>query len=270
LLAFARKPAPVQVTYLAYCSTTGVDAIDYRLTDRFLDPSGTDLSVYTEQSIHLPNCYWCYPAPALAPELLPSSTRLPGPPTFGCLNNFAKVTDATLRIWTRLLQAEPEARLLIYARAERHRDRLRQAFEQAGLSTQRLTFSGWQPFDRYLESYRQVDVALDPFPYTGGTTTCDALWMGVPVVTLAGQTAVSRGGATLLSNVGLQALIARDESQYVDIATSLLRDTARLDAMRRKLRAELEASPIMDAIRFARDLEAAFRGMWHQWCRTRD
>jgi predicted O-linked N-acetylglucosamine transferase (SPINDLY family) len=268
LLAFARKPAPVQVSYLAYCSTTGVDAIDYRLTDRFLDPPGADLSVYTEHSVHLPHCYWCYSAPALAPGRCPTSDRQPGPPTFGCLNNFAKVTDATLRLWTRLLQRAPEARLLVYARAERHRDRLRQAFELAGLSDQRLTFVGWQPLDRYLECYQQIDVALDPFPYTGGTTTCDALWMGVPVVTLAGRTAVSRGGATLLSHLGLPELVAHDEARYCDIAVDLLRDTDRLAAMRRDLRAKLEASPIMNAPLFARGLEAAFREMWRSWCQN--
>jgi predicted O-linked N-acetylglucosamine transferase (SPINDLY family) len=269
LLAFARKPAPVQVTYLAYCSTTGVDAIDYRLTDRFLDPPDANQADYSERSYHLPHCYWCYPAPALGPGPLPLNERLPGPPTFGCLNNFAKVTDAALHLWTRLLLRVPEARLLVYARAERHRDRLRQAFEHAGLSEDRLTFAGWQPMDRYLESYRQIDVALDPLPYTGGTTTCDALWMGVPVVTLSGRTAVSRGGATLLSNIGLPELIAHDEAEYLDIAANLLRDTDRLASLRTDLRARLEASPIMDAPLFVRGIEAAFRHMWRDWCRTR-
>ena len=269
LLAFALKPAPVQVTYLAYCSTTGVDAIDYRLTDRFLDPPGTDQTVYSEHSIYLPHCYWCYPAPALTPDRQPPSDRLPGPPTFGCLNNFAKVTDATLRLWTQLLTRVQEAQLLVYAQGDWHRERVRSAFRQASLSEKRLTFVGWQSFDRYLDSYRQIDVALDPFPYTGGTTTCDALWMGVPVVTLAGRTAVSRGGATLLSNVGLPELVAYDEAEYVDIASGLLHDSDRLAALRRDLRARLEASPIMDGPLFVRGLEAAFRTMWHQWCETR-
>ncbi|HUF71903.1 MAG TPA: tetratricopeptide repeat protein [Gammaproteobacteria bacterium] len=266
LLTFARKPAPVQITYLAYCSTTGVDAIDYRLTDRFLDPSSDDEANYSERSIHLPHCYWCYAAPSSSAMPRPVDEGRRGPPTFGCLNNFAKITDATLALWTRLMQRVPEARLLVYARAEPHHIRLRQAWQQAGLSESRLEFVGWQPLEPYLETYRRIDVGLDPFPYTGGTTTCDALWMGVPVVTLAGRTAVSRGGATLLSNVGLPELVAHDEAQYVDIAAALLRDEDRLDVMRRKLRSRLESSPVMDAQRFARDIESVFRNAWQTWC----
>jgi predicted O-linked N-acetylglucosamine transferase (SPINDLY family) len=266
LLVFARKPAPVQVTYLAYCSTTGVDAIDYRLTDRFLDPVGDDETHYTEESIRLPHCYWCYSPPALDEDNLPASDRQPGPLTFGCLNNFAKVTDATLGLWARLLERVPEARLVIYARAEWHRNRVRAALQNRGLSEDRLEFLGWQSLEDYLEAYRRIDVALDPMPYTGGTTTCDALWMGVPVVTLAGRTAVSRGGASLLSNVGLPELVARSEDEYLDIAAELIRDADRLAALRGSLRARLEASPVMDAPAFVGALEAAYGTMWRRWC----
>ena len=270
LLVFARKPAPVQITYLAYCSTTGVDAIDYRLTDRFLDPGTDDEPHYSEKSIRLPNCYWCCAAPVSPEKQPPTTDRLPGPPTFGCLNNFAKITDATLHLWTQLLQRAPQARLLVYAREESHRSRLRRALQQAELDEARLTFVGRQPLEHYLDTYRQIDIALDPFPYTGGMTTCDALWMGVPVVTLAGGRAVSRGGATLLSNVGLPELIAHDEARYVDIAASLLDDTDRLTAMRRDLRAQFESSPVMDAAQFARDIESVFRHVWHTWCRQQN
>ena len=269
LLTFARKPAPVQVTYLAYCSTTGVDAIDYRLTDRFLDPETEDQTHYAEQSVRLPHCYWCYTAPELPGKALPDSGRMPGPPTLGCLNNFAKVTDATLRLWGHLLERVEEARLLVYARAEWHRNRVREALGRAGISAERLDFVDWQPLGQYLDTYRSIDVALDPFPYTGGTTTCDALWMGVPVVTLTGGTAVSRGGATLLSNVGLNELIAGNEAEYIEIAASLLRDTDRLTAMRHGLRDRLLASPVMDARGFAAGLEDAYRTMWRAWCRIR-
>jgi protein O-GlcNAc transferase len=265
LLTFARKPAPVQVTYLAYCSTTGVDAIDYRLTDRFLDPPGEDESHYVERSIRLPHCYWCYAAPVNPP---PPTDRVEGPPTFGCLNNFAKVTDATLDLWTKLLRRVPDASLLVYARSEWHRDRLEQALGRAGLSESRLGFVGWQPLAAYLETYRQIDVALDPFPYTGGTTTCDALWMGVPAVSLAGPTAVSRAGSSLLGNLGLERLVARTPEEYVDIAAGLISDSDALTSLRRELRDRLEASPIMDAARFAPDIEAAFRDMWRTWCST--
>lgn len=266
LLAFARKPAPVQITYLAYCSTTGVDAIDYRLTDPILDPIPDRDGIYSERSIRLPRCYWCYAAPALDADQLPSIDRLPGPPTFGCLNNFAKITDATLGLWTQLLHQVPQANLLVYAPAEWQRARVRGALTRAGLAETRLIFVPRQPLQQYLETYRRIDVALDPFPYTGGTTTCDALWMGVPVVTLRGQTSVSRGGATLLSNAGLSDLIADDEAQYVQIATDLLHDAERLVSLRRTLRAQLESSPIMNAPQFARDLESVFRDAWKTWC----
>jgi predicted O-linked N-acetylglucosamine transferase (SPINDLY family) len=268
LLTFARKPAPVQVTYLAYCSTTGVDAIDYRVTDRFLDPVG-EASHYTETSIHLPHCYWCYSAPPLPYSAQPATERRPGPPTFGCLNNFAKVTDVTLGLWTRLLRRVPEARLLVYARTEAHRDRVRQALREAGLAESRAAFVGLQPLADYLETYGLIDVALDPYPYGGGTTSCDALWMGVPVVSLAGRTAVSRAGLTLLSNVGLEHLVARTEERYVELAAELIRDASRLGALRLELRRRLESSPVMDAPQFAGHLEAAFRTVWRAWCESR-
>jgi predicted O-linked N-acetylglucosamine transferase (SPINDLY family) len=268
LLTFARKPAPVQVSYLAYCSTTGVDAIDYRVTDRFLDPPG-ESTHYIETSLHLPHCYWCYCAPPLQNSVPPTTQRLPGPPTFGCLNNFAKVTDITLELWTRLLRRVPEARLLVYARAETHRDRVRRALREARVEESRAAFVGHQPLADYLATYRLIDVALDPHPYGGGTTTCDALWMGVPVVSLAGRTAVSRAGSTLLANVGLERLVARNEEQYVELAAALIRDASALAALRRELRERIESSPVMDAKRFARDLETAFRRVWRVWCERR-
>jgi predicted O-linked N-acetylglucosamine transferase (SPINDLY family) len=265
LLMFARKPAPVQVTYLAYCSTTGADAIDYRITDRFLDPPGEPES-YTETSIRLPHCYWCYSAPPLG---RPVTDRRAGPPTFGCLNNYAKVSDVTLRLWARLLRRVPEAQLLLYARTEAHRERVHRALREVGVEDSRAIFVGRQSLSLYLQTYRDIDVALDPHPYGGGTTTCDALWMGVPVVSLAGRTAVSRAGSTLLSNVGLGHLVARTEDEYVERAAELIRDQGRLAELRRSLRPVLEASPVMNAPQFARDFEAALRDAWRAWCERR-
>jgi predicted O-linked N-acetylglucosamine transferase (SPINDLY family) len=263
LLVFARKPAPVQVTYLAYCSGTGVDAIDYRLTDRFLDPPGND-ACYTERSFRLPACYWCYSAPPIAGPA--STTRIAGPPTFGCLNNFAKVTDATLSLWVELLRRVPEASFVLYARGESHRERVRAAFRRAQLAESRVSFVGWQPLQDYLETYRRIDVALDPFPYAGATTTCDALWMGVPVVSMPGATGVSRAGATLLTHAGLEECVTRSEEAYLERAAGLLRDGARLATLRAELRAQLERSPVMDARGFTHGLEAAYREMWRSWC----
>ena len=267
LLVFARKPAPVQVTYLAYCSTTGVDAIDYRLTDRFLDPPGEAVAHYTETSVRLPGCYWCYSAPPVG--TLPSTERSAGPPTFGCLNNFAKVTGATLSLWVELLRRVPEASFVLYARGENHRERVRAAFRQAALAESRASFVGWQSLHDYLETYRRIDVALDPFPYTGGTTTCDALWMGVPVVSMTGTTAVSRGGSTLLEHATLGDCVARSEAEYIELAAGLLRDRARLSTLRTDLRGRLERSPVMDAPGFTSGLEAAYREMWRTWCAAR-
>jgi predicted O-linked N-acetylglucosamine transferase (SPINDLY family) len=266
LLAFARKPAPVQITYLAYCSTTGVDAIDYRMTDRFLDPPDTDYSVYSEESIHLPDCYWCYTAPIGPPARIPPSDRLAGPPTFGCLNNFAKVSDPTLELWMRLLERAPQARLMLYAGGREHQRRVRRFLQRSGIADSRVTFIGAQPLADYLETYRRIDVALDPFPYNGGTTTCDALWMGVPVVSLAGGTAVSRAGSSVLSNAGLAEFVTRSTDDYVETAAGLLEDADSLAALRHELRSRLEQSPVMDMPRFVRGLEAAYRECWQRWC----
>ena len=168
-----------------------------------------------------------------------------------------------------MLARVPEARLLVYARAEPHRERVRRALRGAGLDEARAAFVGYQSLADYLDTYREIDVALDPHPYGGGTTSCDALWMGVPVVTLAGRTAVSRAGTTLLCNVGLDGLIARSAEQYVDLAAGLIRDAERLAELRRELRARLEASPVMDARLFARDFEGALRTGWRAWCERR-
>jgi predicted O-linked N-acetylglucosamine transferase (SPINDLY family) len=196
---------------------------------------------------------------------LPARRRA-GPPTFGCLNNFAKVSNLTLDLWTRVLRAAPESSLLLYARTEAQRDRLRRAFRAAGVDESRAAFVGRQSLALYLETYNDIDVALDPHPYGGGTTTCDALWMGVPVVTLAGRTAVSRAGTTLLSNIRLEHLVARSAEQYVEIAARLIRDASGLAAQRQQLRDRIEKSPVMDAPQFAREFEAALRSAWRAWC----
>ncbi|HEY2250372.1 MAG TPA: CmcI family methyltransferase, partial [Planctomycetaceae bacterium] len=185
LLAFARKPAPVQITYLAYCGTTGLDAMDYRLTDPRLDPVGHNRGLYSEESIHLPETYWCYPDRGEIPAVAPAPAITAGHVTFGCLNNFCKVNEPTREVWIRLLKAMPESRLLLHAHPGSHRNELLTVFAGQDIAAERLEFIGYQPTADYLKAYNRVDIALDPFPLGGGTTTCDALWMGVPVVTLA-------------------------------------------------------------------------------------
>jgi protein O-GlcNAc transferase len=267
LMVFARKPAPVQVTYLAYCGSSGMSAMDYRLSDPYIDPDGTDLSVYAEQTVRLPRTYWCY-QPQPAPDPAPPPMLQTGFITFGCLNNFAKVSSAALTLWTEILSAVPSSRLFLHSPSGRRRDEIARQLASAGIEGDRLHFSGRQTFAKYMETYAQIDIALDPFPYGGGITTLDALWMGVPVITLSGATAVGRGGRSILSNLGLTELIGLDPGQYAQIAIELASDRDRMLTLRSGLRARMLASPLLDAVGFARDVEAAYRMMWHKWCAT--
>jgi predicted O-linked N-acetylglucosamine transferase (SPINDLY family) len=189
--------------------------------------------------------------------------------TFGSFNNFAKLNEATLKLWTRILHATPGSRLLLKAQVlsvASVQHRVLQMMSEAGIDPGRLELLGWVPSSAHLAQYGQVDVALDTFPYHGTTTTCESLWMGVPVVSLAGDAHVSRVGVSLLSNVGLPELIAQTPEQYVQIAAGLAKDLSCLAELRRTLRARMRASPLMDGARFARDVEAAYRRMWRDWC----
>ncbi len=266
LLVFVRKPAPVQVTYLAYCGTTGMAAMDYRLTDPYLDPTGRSDTSYQERTVHLPETYWCYQPVLESPEpsLLPALKT--GHITFGCLNNFCKASLPTLETWRRILQTLPGTRLLLYAPAGSTRDWLRDFFAQGNVAAKRLQFVGRVAAAAYFETYERLDIALDPFPFGGGTTTCDALWMSVPVLTLAGDRAVGRGGVSILSNIGLIDWIARDMDDYVRLAVEKAANLPELAAWRSSLRDRLKQSPLMDASRFARNVETAYRTMWREWC----
>jgi predicted O-linked N-acetylglucosamine transferase (SPINDLY family) len=267
MLLFARKPAPVQVTYLAYCSTTGLETMDYRLTDPHLDPPGMNDEYYSEKTVRLPETYWCYPVHEQSPPVGPPPGRSAGEVTFGCLNNFCKVSPETLELWIQLLRAAPKSKLILQAGEGSHRQRVWDLLEHGGIDPGRLKFVGRVPLWEYFKRYDQIDVGLDPFPCNGGTTTCDALWMGVPVVSLAGRTAVGRGGVSILANVGLPELIAQTPDEYVQIAAELAGDLPRLGELRRTLRGRMQGSPLMDAPRFARNIEAAYRQMWRSWCK---
>jgi predicted O-linked N-acetylglucosamine transferase (SPINDLY family) len=269
LLAFARKPAPVQVTYLAYCSTTGMKAIDYRLSDSQLDPDKDCDAHYSERTIRLPRTYWCYQPPADAPEVADASPMDgSGCVTFGCFNNFAKVSPPTIAAWARIMRAVANSRLIIHAHEGSHRQPVRDLLAANGVEPSRVGFQGLVPTREYLAQYSTIDIALDPFPYNGGTTTCDALWMGVPVVTLAGNTAVARAGKTLLLNVGLAELVAGSRDEYVDIAAKLAADAKRLRALRTTMRDRMSHSPLMDSAQFAAGVENAYRTIWRRWCES--
>ena len=264
LLLFARKPAPVQATYLAYCSTTGLEAMDFRITDRYLDAPDSDGAFYTEKSIWLPETYWCYSAPPDAPPVNESPVRKAGCATFGCLNSRAKVTPAALKLWSRLLHIVPDSRLVLHAHPGKHRQGILNVFAGEGISRERVEFVGRLPLATHLATYQRIDIGLDPFPFGGGTTTCDSLWMGVPVVSLAGKTAVSRAGLSILSNCGVPEFAATSEEEYLKIAANLASDPSRLGGVRATLRAKMQASPLMNAAAFARGMENAYRQMWRQ------
>jgi predicted O-linked N-acetylglucosamine transferase (SPINDLY family) len=268
LLVFARKPAPVQVSYLGYPGTTGMSAIDYRLTDIHLDPPGHNDDIYAERSWRLPRTYWCYQPPPAALSVSPSPRGKTDHMTFGCLNHFGRVVPA-LPTWAEVLDRVPGSRLIVHAANGSHRDAALQVFRARGIDPNRVEFIARQSLADYFATYDRVDVALDPFPYNGGTTTCDALWMGVPVVTLAGDIAVRRSGVSLLSNVGLPELIAPDRQTYIRLACELANDADRLTTLRSSLRDRMLASPLMDKKGFAADIESAYRAMWRLWCERR-
>jgi predicted O-linked N-acetylglucosamine transferase (SPINDLY family) len=261
LRLFACKPAPVQITWLGYAGTTGVDAVDYRITDPYIDPPGTDLGVYTEASLSLPETFWCYDPLEADLAVGPLPALATGSVTFGCLGSPRKVHPGALALWARVLAAVPRSRLLLIA--EPHaRDAIRGAFGAAGVEPDRIDFTGRIAHRDYLALYNRVDVGLDTFPFAGGTTTLDAAWMGVPVVTLSGDTALHRGGVAIAMNLGLPELVARSPDEYVAAAARLAGDPDRLGGLRSHLRAHLATSPLGDAPRFARHLEAAFRTAW--------
>jgi predicted O-linked N-acetylglucosamine transferase (SPINDLY family) len=263
---FALKPAPIQITYLAYVGTTGLDAVDYRITDPFLDPPGEGSGEdFCEKPLYIPS-YWCYGPTIEDAECGPLPSIKNGFVTFGSLNNFRKINPAVRAVWTELLRAVPGSRLMIHAHEGRHREKLLGSFAAAGIASDRISFVGTLPLADYLRQYQSIDIALDTFPYAGGTTTCDALWMGVPVVTLAGDLGVSRSGVSILSNIGMTDLIARTPEEYVRMAADLAGDESRMVRLRGTIREQMKRSPLMDAIGFAAGVETAYRRVWRVWC----
>ena len=265
---FARKPAPVQVTFAGYPGSTGLDSIEYRLTDPYLDPLGLNDSFYSEKSYRLPDSFWCYDPLLGEIDINEPPVKSVGFLTFGCLNNFCKVNDVVLQLWARLLKTVSNSRLLMMAPEGRSRERVLDQLGKSGIDRQRMEFVGQQSRGEYLQTYHRVDIGLDTFPYNGHSTSLDAFWMGVPVITMVGQTAVGRAGFSQLTNLGLPEFIARTPEEYVQIASELAGNPTRLAELRRTLRARMKASALMDAALFARNIEAAYREMWRSWTRT--
>ncbi len=262
---FACRPAPVQITWLGYAGTTGLDTVDYRITDPFLDPPDTDVTVYSESCLRLPETSWCYAS--LAGELpegpLPALSN--GFVTFGSQNTYRKMHDGVLAVWARVLAAVPNSRLFVCAEGD-ERERMYRAFAAQGISAERLDLGPRVSRREYLERYRRIDVGLDTWPFNGATTTLDATWMGVPVVTLSGAAVLQRAGACIAGNLGLPQLVARSEEEFVEKVVALASDLKNLKRLRSELRSRLEASPLGDAPRFARHLELAYREAWRRYC----
>jgi predicted O-linked N-acetylglucosamine transferase (SPINDLY family) len=268
LLAFARKPAPVQVTWLGWPGTTGMDAIDYRLSDPYLDPPGSNDEFYAEKSVRLPDSFWCFEPFDADIDLQEPPVLKNGYVTFGCLNNFWKVNDPLIDLWAQILSMTGKSKLMVRAPQGGPRERLLEKFRRRGVDSTRIEFAPRTPQRQYWELYHRIDITLDTTPYGGHTTAMDSIWMGVPVVSLAGKLPVGRAGVTINSNIGLPELIARTPEEYVSITIGLAKDPSKVSGMRSSLRERLRSSPLMDAPRFARNLESAYRQMWKCWCES--
>ena len=270
LRVFARKPAPVQVTFAGYPASTGLTAIDYRFSDPHLDPVGIDESTGREKVLRLPAAFWCcYPLDDgdISTNALPASST--ACITFGCLGNFCKINDAVLELWAKVLNRVDHSRLLLMAPEGDHRGRTLHFLQARGIDRDRVEFVSRTSRRKYLELYHRIDIGLDSFPYNGHTTSLDSFWMGVPVITLVGQTAVGRAGLCQLSNLGLTELAALDEETFVKIAVELAGDLAKLAKLRSTLRTRMEQSPLMDAPAFALGIEGLFRQIWLEHLRQR-
>jgi protein O-GlcNAc transferase len=264
LLIFARKPAPIQVTYLAYPGSSGLETMDYRFSDRFLDLKD-EAAQYSERTIWLGGSYWCYRPGGACPEIVPPPVDSQGVVTFGCLNQFQKISASGRELWQRIMLSVPGSRLIVHAPRGECRVKFVESFERGGVSANRIEFVERVGWAEYIQTYQRIDIALDPLPYGGGITTCDALWMGVPVVTLRGRTGVGRGATSILSHLQLRQLIAGFADEYLSIAKALAGDAGLLSEMRFFLRKRMSDSPLLDPAEFRREIESAFAEMGKRW-----
>lgn len=269
LLTFARKPAPVQMSMFGYPNTTGMGAIDYRVTDARSDPAGQTEKWTTERLLRLPGPAYCYAPPPDTPEPGPLPADAAGHVTFASLNNPAKLTDEVVQTYAEVLATVPRAKLVVLTgRGGFGSKSIGEKFKAAGLPESRLELLPRQGRADYFALHQRVDVCLDPFPYNGGVTSCDSLWMGVPFVTLAGTSYRSRQGLSLLTNVRLADLAARSADHYVETAARLADDPETLRELRETLRDRMRESPLLDARGYARSLEGAYRRAWAEYCAT--
>ncbi len=266
---FARKPAPIQMTWLGYPDTTGLDAVDFRITDYIVDPEPDAKHRHTERLLNIDGGFLCYQPPQDSPPVSERDSSASGI-VFSSFNNVAKLNEPTIRTWVKILAAVPGSRIVMKAASLSYPDtvdRVLDCFERNGIDPARVELRGWIKDRReHLALYANIDIALDTFPYNGTTTTCEALWMGVPVISCAGDVHMSRVGAMILGCVGLNDFIARSAEEYADMAIALARDDVRRRLLRAGLRNKLLASPLLDHEAFTRKLERHFRQGWKAWC----
>ena len=269
LPVLAHKPAPVQLTGIGYFNTTGLPAVDYMLSDGYVDPIGTADPAFTEEMIRLPHSHFCYVLPEELPPVAPPPSQKNGCVTFGSFNNFSKVTDEVLHLWREVLGSVPGSRLLVKSKlfgSAEGRELAAERFSRCGIPTERVEM---RQFSRdHLAEYGDMDIALDTFPYTGGITTCEALAMGVPVVTMRGASHGARFGESLLRNANLPELVAKDPADYVQIAATLASAPETLAALRTNLRTILAHAPLTDARTYVRDVETAYAEIWEGFVRA--
>ncbi len=268
LLVFARKPAPIQSSWIGYVGTTGMEAMDYLVADRYIVPEEAEDS-YQERILLLPESRLCFTPMSEAPQVgsLPAESN--GHVTFGSFNNPAKVTPDVLAKWAEILERAPKTRLVLKYRGYGDpalTQRIEQFFADRKLDLTRIDLRDASSHAHMMGEYNQVDVALDPFPFSGGATSCDALWMGVPVVTCPMETLASRQTLGILSSIGMTETVARDENHYVDLAVALAEDLSRLADLRRGLRTRMACSPLCDADAFAATFMKSIREVWRNWC----
>jgi len=271
MLLFARKPAPIQLTWIGYPATTGLQTIDYKIVDHFTDPPGTTEQFYSEELMRLPNSFVCYMPDEDSPDVGPLPAAQAGHITFGSFNFIAKITPEVFRVWAEIMNRLPHSRLLLKDRNfddKTAREYAMNMFKERGIGMDRIILTPWDSPPGHMEAYNLVDIGLDTFPYNGLTTTCEAMWMGVPVVSLAGTAYASRAGVSLLSNVGLKELIAVTTDEYIEIAFNLAEDLRRLKSLREKLRDMMMHSLLCDEKRFTADLEICYLDIWKTWCES--
>ena len=267
LLVFAQKPAPIQVTWLGYPNTTGLSTIDYHFTDIIADPIGEADELHSETLLRLPNGFQCFQGNEKVLVGLELPQKCQGYITFGSFNNFSKITPQVIKAWSKILHLVPTSHLLLKCLQLKHnKDYYLELFKKEGLAEDRIKLYGQLPsMDDHLELYNAIDIGLDPFPFNGATTTCEALWMGVPVITLLGDRHVGRVGASILTNVGLTDFIAQDINNYIKLAVEMAANTNYLKEIRKTLRERMQGAPLCDARSFASDVETAYQDMWRKY-----